>query len=141
MSFLAWHLPSAWRVIQKLQLLHTHLHELCQCSTSAITNPMSLGVTIKVLVNLFNFKCKLLLSIYYIESNLSECWDALLSNSEMMERNVCGFLPSFPIPKALVCNVHPAQSGRLIIFDCQILSRSFKGMHAFLWPRLLFLEH
>lgn len=46
-----------------------------------------------------------------------ECWDALLPDSEMMERNVRGFLFSFPIPKALVGNVPPARSGWLIIFD------------------------
>lgn len=46
-----------------------------------------------------------------------ECWDALLSDHEMMERNVCGILSSFPVPKALVGNVHAAESGWLIIFD------------------------
>ena len=58
--------------------------------------------------------------VYLLErgQSLMECSDVLLSDSEVMERNICGFLSSFPIPKALVGKVHPAQSGQLIIFDC-----------------------
>lgn len=72
MSFLEYHHPSAWRAIQKLQLLHIHLHELCQCTTTAITYPRSLGVVIKVLASLINFKCKLLLCICQSQGNLSQ---------------------------------------------------------------------
>lgn len=47
-------------------------------------------------------------------------WDALLSDSEMIAKKVCGFLSSFPIPKGnVVDKVHPAPKCMANnFFDC-----------------------